>query len=182
MTLFYAAVPLCTGSVQRRSQAHAQSFKQTHQLYSVYCVLRVCLPGSFPNGHLHWCSCGHRARVAVMGHNCAPVPHRGSNPSVDPSAVYPRRSVGECPRYKFFQICIDTRSQNPMKVPNPEQTASLFSLAFYFFLDPIVFLAYRESQLPEDSLNPLCDIDASSHLVKRSFRVTSSPRTSLITH
>ncbi|KAJ6544500.1 P-loop containing nucleoside triphosphate hydrolase protein [Mycena capillaripes] len=59
---------------------------------------------------------------------------------------------------------------NPMKVPNPEQTASLFSLAFYFFLDPIVFLAYRESQLSEDALDPLCDIDASRHLINRSFK------------
>ncbi|KAJ7818819.1 hypothetical protein B0H13DRAFT_2242056 [Mycena leptocephala] len=59
---------------------------------------------------------------------------------------------------------------NPMAVPNPEQTASIFSFAFYFFLDRIVFLAYRESQLPEDDLYPLCDTDASAYLTARSFK------------
>jgi hypothetical protein len=33
--------------------------------------------------------------------------------------------------------------KNPMPVPNPEQTASIISTVFYFFLDPIVFLGYR---------------------------------------
>lgn len=33
--------------------------------------------------------------------------------------------------------------QNPMPVPNPEQTASIISTLLYFFLDPIVFLGYR---------------------------------------
>ncbi|KAJ7625252.1 hypothetical protein DFH06DRAFT_1142177 [Mycena polygramma] len=39
---------------------------------------------------------------------------------------------------------------NPMTVPNPEQTASMFSFAFYFFLDHIIFRAYRESQLQKN--------------------------------
>ncbi|KAJ6604251.1 hypothetical protein DFH09DRAFT_1300496 [Mycena vulgaris] len=38
--------------------------------------------------------------------------------------------------------------KNPMPVPNPEQTASIISTVFYFFLDPIVFLAYRMPHLP----------------------------------
>ncbi|KAJ7512528.1 P-loop containing nucleoside triphosphate hydrolase protein [Mycena galericulata] len=59
---------------------------------------------------------------------------------------------------------------NPMEVLNPEQTASIFSFAFYFFLDHIIFLAYRESQLKEDELYPLCDTDSSAHLKVRSFQ------------
>ncbi|KAJ7367289.1 hypothetical protein DFH08DRAFT_929873 [Mycena albidolilacea] len=44
---------------------------------------------------------------------------------------------------------------NPQTVLNPEQTASIFSYSFFFFLDPIIFLAYRESQLQEEELYPL---------------------------
>ncbi|KAJ7747993.1 hypothetical protein B0H14DRAFT_3096981 [Mycena olivaceomarginata] len=42
--------------------------------------------------------------------------------------------------------------------------------AFFFFLDHIIFLAYRESQLPEEELYPLCDSDASAHLKTTSFK------------
>ncbi|KAJ7801014.1 hypothetical protein B0H14DRAFT_2161358, partial [Mycena olivaceomarginata] len=59
---------------------------------------------------------------------------------------------------------------NPMKVPNPEPTASIFSFAFYFFLDHIIFLAYHESKVEEDQLYPLCDTDASVHSKNRSFK------------
>jgi hypothetical protein len=58
-------------------------------------------------------------------------------------------------------------------VLNPEQTASIFSYSFFFFLDHIIFLAYRESQLQEEELYPLCDSDASTHLKKRSFKANS---------
>ncbi|KAJ7676645.1 P-loop containing nucleoside triphosphate hydrolase protein [Mycena polygramma] len=59
---------------------------------------------------------------------------------------------------------------NPMKVANPEQTASLSSFALYFFMDQIIFLAHRESRLQEDELYPLCDTDASNYLKNRSFK------------
>ncbi|KAJ6566068.1 P-loop containing nucleoside triphosphate hydrolase protein [Mycena capillaripes] len=59
---------------------------------------------------------------------------------------------------------------NPMKVPNPEQTASIFSFTFYFFLDQIIFLAYRQKEVREDQLYPLCDTDASVYLKTRSFK------------
>ncbi|KAJ6502921.1 P-loop containing nucleoside triphosphate hydrolase protein [Mycena vitilis] len=59
---------------------------------------------------------------------------------------------------------------NPMKAANPEQTASLFSFALYFFMDQIIFLAHRQSRLQEDELYPLCDTDASTHLKNRSFK------------
>jgi hypothetical protein len=55
-------------------------------------------------------------------------------------------------------------------VINPEQTASIFSFAFFFFVDRIIFLAYRESQLQEEELYPLCDSDASAHLKNTSFK------------
>jgi hypothetical protein len=42
--------------------------------------------------------------------------------------------------------------KNPMPMPNPEQTASIISTLFYFFLDPIVFLGYRIPHLPHGSL------------------------------
>ena len=58
-----------------------------------------------------------------------------------------------------------------MEVPNPEQVASIFGFVFYFFLDHIIFLAYRESQLKEEELYPLCDTDTATHLKARSFKV-----------
>ncbi|KAF7340501.1 Multidrug resistance-associated ABC transporter protein [Mycena sanguinolenta] len=73
------------------------------------------------------------------------------------SSVYPRQYIPVDPL-------------NPQAVLNPEQTASIFSFAFYFFLDRIIFLAYRESQLQEDELYPLCDTDAAAHLQQRSFK------------
>ncbi|KAJ7758122.1 hypothetical protein DFH07DRAFT_818757 [Mycena maculata] len=63
---------------------------------------------------------------------------------------------------------------NPMPVPNPEQTASIFSFTFYFFLDHIILLAYRQSQLQEEDLYPLCDTDTATHLRSRSFQYLDS--------
>ncbi|KAJ7486164.1 hypothetical protein B0H11DRAFT_2157316 [Mycena galericulata] len=59
---------------------------------------------------------------------------------------------------------------NPMEAPNPEQTASIFSFAFFLFLDRIIFLAYRESQLKEDELYPLCDTDSSAFSGRKARR------------
>lgn len=58
-----------------------------------------------------------------------------------------------------------------MAVVNVEQTASIFMFSFYFFLDHITFLAYRQSALEEEQLYPLCDTDTSTHLKDRSFKV-----------
>ncbi|KAJ6508402.1 hypothetical protein C8R45DRAFT_967292 [Mycena sanguinolenta] len=63
---------------------------------------------------------------------------------------------------------------NPQTALNPEQTASIFSFTFYFFLDHIIFLAYRQSQLPETELYSLCDTDGAAHLRKRSFKYLDS--------
>ncbi|KAJ7123761.1 P-loop containing nucleoside triphosphate hydrolase protein [Mycena epipterygia] len=59
---------------------------------------------------------------------------------------------------------------NPMKVPNPEQTASILSLAFYTFLDPTIFLAHRLVPLPLSSLPPLADYDSAQYLKSKSFQ------------
>ncbi|KAF7313856.1 hypothetical protein HMN09_00543200 [Mycena chlorophos] len=47
---------------------------------------------------------------------------------------------------------------------NPEQTASLFSFIFYFFLNKIIFSACHQSELPEDQLYALYDTDSAAHL------------------
>ncbi|KAF9062353.1 P-loop containing nucleoside triphosphate hydrolase protein [Rhodocollybia butyracea] len=54
--------------------------------------------------------------------------------------------------------------KNPAPVPNPEQTVSLFSLGMFFFLDPIVFEAYRVPHLPYHRLPPLADTDSAKNL------------------
>jgi len=53
---------------------------------------------------------------------------------------------------------------------NPEQTASLFSMMMYTFLDPIVITAYRVPHLSHDMLPPLADYDYTKNLVRRSFK------------
>ncbi|PPQ81919.1 hypothetical protein CVT24_010441 [Panaeolus cyanescens] len=67
------------------------------------------------------------------------------------------------------RIYVPIDPKNPMEVPNPEQTASIFSLAFYTFLDPIVKEASVVPHLPFHRLPPLADYDCSAHLKKTSF-------------
>ncbi|KAJ7094121.1 P-loop containing nucleoside triphosphate hydrolase protein [Mycena epipterygia] len=57
----------------------------------------------------------------------------------------------------------------PMPVANPEQTASILSLVFYFFLDPLIFLAYRIPHLAFDQLPPLSDSDYAENLKAVAF-------------
>ncbi|KAG2023135.1 ATP-binding cassette transporter [Coprinopsis cinerea AmutBmut pab1-1] len=52
---------------------------------------------------------------------------------------------------------------------NPEQTTSLFSLATYSFLDPVIVVANKLPTLPSDLLPPLADYDSAKHLKSRSF-------------
>ena len=59
-----------------------------------------------------------------------------------------------------------------MEELNPEQTASLFSLVLYNFLDPIIFKAQRVSHIPPEESPPLADYDFSKNLVKKSFKVS----------
>lgn len=59
-----------------------------------------------------------------------------------------------------------------MLVPNPEQTASLVSLWTYFFLDQIIFLAYRIPHLSHDLLPLVADYDYAKNLKAMSFRAS----------
>ncbi|KAJ3920632.1 P-loop containing nucleoside triphosphate hydrolase protein [Lentinula edodes] len=60
--------------------------------------------------------------------------------------------------------------KHPMPKPNPEQTASIFSLGMFFFLDPVIFEAYGVPHLPYERLPPLADIDSIKHLKGIHFR------------
>ncbi|KAJ7465185.1 hypothetical protein FB451DRAFT_1488697 [Mycena latifolia] len=62
---------------------------------------------------------------------------------------------------------VDTK--NPMPATNPEQTSSILSMVLYFFLDPIIFLAYRVPHLKFEQLPPLCDYDSAEHLKAVAF-------------
>ncbi|KAF7322651.1 ATP-binding cassette transporter [Mycena chlorophos] len=59
--------------------------------------------------------------------------------------------------------------KNPMPVPNPEQTASIFSLVFYFFLDPVILLGYRLRHITPDHLPPLADYDYAANMKAKNF-------------
>lgn len=58
-----------------------------------------------------------------------------------------------------------------MPQPNPEQTASLLSLAFYSHLDSLILLAYRLPHLAHSQLPPLADYDHAKNLTKKAFSV-----------
>ncbi|KAJ7156234.1 hypothetical protein C8R46DRAFT_429362 [Mycena filopes] len=60
-------------------------------------------------------------------------------------------------------------AKNPAPLPNPEQTASILSSVLYFWLDPIIYLAYRMPHLPFEELPPLCDYDRAQDLKTRAF-------------
>ncbi|KZT60623.1 P-loop containing nucleoside triphosphate hydrolase protein [Calocera cornea HHB12733] len=57
--------------------------------------------------------------------------------------------------------------KHPMPVPAAEQTSSLFSFLFYFWVDPVVLRANREGGLSYDDLPPLIDEDYASTLADR---------------
>ncbi|KAF9449128.1 multidrug resistance-associated ABC transporter [Macrolepiota fuliginosa MF-IS2] len=59
--------------------------------------------------------------------------------------------------------------KKPTPEVNPEQTASLLSLAVYAFLDPLLFLAARLPHLGHDKLFPLADYDYSKNITKKGF-------------
>ncbi|KAI0291829.1 hypothetical protein BC826DRAFT_1105763 [Russula brevipes] len=61
-------------------------------------------------------------------------------------------------------------SSDPQTAINPEQTASVLSMALYTFLDHIVFLTNRVPHLSHDMLPPLADYDYTKYLVRRSFK------------
>ncbi|RPD81341.1 multidrug resistance-associated ABC transporter [Lentinus tigrinus ALCF2SS1-7] len=60
--------------------------------------------------------------------------------------------------------------KEPAPEVNPEQTASILSIAVYTFLDGIIWKAYKVPHLPLEELPPLADYDYAKNLVKRAFR------------
>ncbi|KAL9711361.1 hypothetical protein Ac2012v2_005906 [Leucoagaricus gongylophorus] len=64
---------------------------------------------------------------------------------------------------------VPVNHEEPAEEVNPEQTASLFSLMVYTFLDPLLFLAARLPHLGHDQLFPLADYDHSRNTTKRAF-------------
>ncbi|KAF9046093.1 multidrug resistance-associated ABC transporter [Panaeolus papilionaceus] len=67
------------------------------------------------------------------------------------------------------RVYVPVDPKNPMEVPNPEQTASIFSLAVYTFLDSIISEASRVPHLPFDRLPALADYDRAAYLKEKSF-------------
>ncbi|OCH84366.1 multidrug resistance-associated ABC transporter [Obba rivulosa] len=63
-------------------------------------------------------------------------------------------------------IPLDPKDQ---KQPSPEQTASLLSLAFYVYVNPLIMKAYRTSHLKLDELPPVADHDMAKPLIQKSF-------------
>jgi hypothetical protein len=51
----------------------------------------------------------------------------------------------------------------------PEQRASILSRATYSYMDPLIRLANRQSNLSMDQLPELADDDRASHLIENSF-------------
>ncbi|KAJ6508901.1 multidrug resistance-associated ABC transporter [Mycena sanguinolenta] len=66
--------------------------------------------------------------------------------------------------------------ENPMAVPNAEQTCSLFSSLTYSYLDALIFLAYKQRSLSPDDLPVLADYDTAEYLTRKSFPVLDPHR------
>jgi len=63
-----------------------------------------------------------------------------------------------------------------MTKPNPEQTASIFSMMTYTYLDAIIFSAYKVPHLPVDQLPPLADFDSAKYQTEKAFPVRTTVR------
>ncbi|KAF8071880.1 hypothetical protein FPV67DRAFT_1779021 [Lyophyllum atratum] len=63
-----------------------------------------------------------------------------------------------------------SKAASSNKPSNPEETASLFSLFTFSFLDPLIFLGFRHRQLSFDQLPPLAEYDHASHINSDAFR------------
>jgi len=77
--------------------------------------------------------------------------------------------------FAMFRVSSGSKMQDRMAVPNPEQTASLFSFVTFSFLDPLVKLANRLPALTAGHLPPLSDYDRAKFLKARAFPVCFIP-------
>ncbi|KAJ3549276.1 hypothetical protein NMY22_g935 [Coprinellus aureogranulatus] len=66
---------------------------------------------------------------------------------------------------------IPVNPEEPAETPSPEQTASLFSLTTFAFLDRLVRLGNQVSHISSDLLPPLADYDCARNLRKRSLPI-----------
>ncbi|CAK5274807.1 unnamed protein product [Mycena citricolor] len=64
---------------------------------------------------------------------------------------------------------IPTDPDAPMTQPSPEQTASLWSLLMFNFVDPVILEAFKLPHLPLDKFPPLADSSRSEVLKRRGF-------------
>ncbi|KAF9500349.1 P-loop containing nucleoside triphosphate hydrolase protein [Pleurotus eryngii] len=64
---------------------------------------------------------------------------------------------------------IPINPDDPSEVPAPEQVCSIFSFFIWSFLDPVVFLAYRNSHLTRDQLPILADSNKAVNLRAKIF-------------
>ena len=67
--------------------------------------------------------------------------------------------------------------QNVEPPATPEQTASLFSLLTYGFLDEVVALPRRNTTIPAEMLPSLSDYDHAEILLERGVGVSTGGRT-----
>ncbi|EKM51069.1 uncharacterized protein PHACADRAFT_199901 [Phanerochaete carnosa HHB-10118-sp] len=67
--------------------------------------------------------------------------------------------------YPYVPSC----HESPENGINAEQTASLFSRAFFTFLDPVIWRAFHASRLSHEELPPLTDYDQAKYLTEQSF-------------
>ena len=69
-----------------------------------------------------------------------------------------------------------------MKVPNPEQTASILSLIVYSFMDPLVLEAYRVPHLSHERLPAIAECDHTEYIREKAFPVKTTDYSSVVDH
>lgn len=75
-----------------------------------------------------------------------------------------------------YRLTTQASHKDPFPIANPEQTASIASFLLFAFLDPVIYKAHRVEHLPHDEFPPLCDYDATKHLIKRGYSVSHQIR------
>ena len=64
-----------------------------------------------------------------------------------------------------------TTMAGDQSTPSPEQTASIFSLVTYSWLDPLIHKAQQKTLLPVEEMPDLADYNSMNHLAKISYDV-----------
>lgn len=115
-------------------------------------------------GRILWAKVALSGLIGVVAPVLEPYPYVPVNPKV---------SLQRCPtEYLPFKILI-TYLQRPSLVPNPEQTASIFSLLTFTFMDSTIYKGSRQEHLAFHDLPLICDYDESKHLIKQNYPVST---------